>query len=215
MVLVIIYVAALLAAAYVRFWTEGGFWQAVHTGRTFMLQAATLSAGIGVSHLDLLRRLSVLKPYLPSNPPPEAADALIPPMGRLFDEPLYFFGIGGMFLLGYILTGFFESDFLTRVGAPPRAKKYVDNVSHEPTGSYKVFISLMLALGLLFLLIPWYWLLVRELGGLWSYMIWVVLPTYLALGVVLIIGPRVARWRKGTEGIPAAFDVGGIRDRRE
>jgi hypothetical protein len=211
---VVIYIVVLLVAAFVRFWTEGGFWQAIHTGRTFMLQATTLTVGIGITYLDLLERLNILKPYVPPRAPSSVKDALTPPLSRLLSEPMSIFFVGAVFLIGYILTGFFERDFLTKVGNPPHPKKYV-GLNDEPTRTYKIFIRIMLCLGTACLLVAWYFVPGSTSGGVRSYVYWFVIPTYIFLFLLLWVGPKIQVWLTGTEGRPQPVDLRGIPGKQD
>ena len=212
--IVVIYILVLLVAAFVRFWTEGGLWQAIHTGRTFMLQATTLTVGIGITYLDLVERLNILKPYMPARPPNSVKDALIPPLSRLLSEPVSIFFAGGVFLMAYVCTGFFESHFLTKVGNPAHPRKYV-GLNDEPTRAYKIFIGIMLCLGTACLLVAWYFVLGSESRGLRWYAYWFVIPTYGFLFLLLWLGPKIQLRLIGTEGRAQAVDLPGIPGERD
>ena len=212
--IVVIYILVLLVAAFVRFWTEGGLWQAIHTGRTFMLQATTLTVGIGITYLDLVQRLNILKPYMPPRAPDSVKRALVPPLSELLSEPMAIFFIGAIFLFAYVCTGFFERDFLTKIGNPPHPKKYV-GLNDEPTRKYKIFIVTMLCLGTACLLVAWYFVLGPESGGVRRYVYWFAIPTYGFLFLLLWLGPKIQLLVTGTEGRRQSVDLGGITGKQD
>ena len=204
--ILVFYIAFVLVAAYIRFWTESEFWHAIHTGRTFMLQAAALAVGSGFTYLDQAGKLNAVLPFIPRSNIEKVKDILTPHLSKMLPVPEIIFGLGTAFIVLYILLGFPEGDFLKPTGNPAHPKKYVSQVNQEPTRKYKCFIALCLWLGVVCLLVAWFFLLGVEIR--W-YLGWFVVPAHLLLVALLIIGYSVDRVR-GTAGKPQQWDLQGI-----
>ena len=206
--LIAIYLIVLVVAAYIRFWTESGVWQAVHTGRTFMLQAATTSVGLGLSHFEFVTRSNILRPLMRLPIPHQGEDALTPPLNRFLSNPEYIFIYGIVFLLLYITTGFPEQWFLEKIANPAHPRKYVSDVNQEPTALYKVFIVFNLWLGMVCLLGAWYFLIASTSNDWPWYIQNIVIPAHAILIFVFGIGFAITKLR-GTSGKPQSWETEG------
>lgn len=204
---IILYVLTVTLAGWVRFWTEPGFWHAIHTGRTFMLQASILTVGLGISYLDQTRKAGILRLFLPSPVPKQAEDAITPLLSRVVSPPELVFLPAVVFVVFYMMTAFNEYKYLTTVGNPPYPRKYTNAVNQEPTRGYKCFIALCLWLGVLCLLVAFYFLGVSHGRGLGWYVRWVAVPAFVLVGVVLLVGSRLSRLLRGTDARTQAWDV--------
>jgi hypothetical protein len=206
--LIAIYVIVLVFAAYIRFWTESGVWQAAHTGRTFMLQAATTSVGLGLSHFEFTARSNILRPLMRSPIPAEGERALAAPLSRFLANPEYIFILGIFFLFLYIATGFPEQWFLEKIENPPHPRKYISDVNQDPTPFYKVFIVFNLWLGMNCLLGAWYFLIASTSNDWLWYLRDVVAPAHAILICIFVIAFLISKWR-GTSGKPQSWDTQG------
>jgi hypothetical protein len=206
--LIVIYLIVLVVAAYIRFWTESGVWQAVHTGRTFMLQAATTSVGLGLSHFEFVDRSHILRPLIRLPIPPEGEKALTARLSGFLANPEYIFIFGIIFLLVYIATGFPEQWFLEKIANPAHPRKYVSDVNQEPTTFYKVFIVFNLWLGMVCLLGAWYFLIASTSNDWGWYVQNIVIPAHAILICIFGIGFLITSER-GTSGKPQNWDTEG------
>jgi hypothetical protein len=205
-----LYVLVIVLAGWVRFWTEPGFWLAVHTGRAFILQASTLTVGLGVSYLDQVRRAGILRSFLPSPVPKLAEDALTAPLTRVLSPPELVFLCAGVFVILYIMTGYNERNYLMTVGNPPHPRKYANAVNQEPTGRYKLFIVVCFWLGLICLLVAFYFLGISHGHSLVWYVMVFAVPAHVAAGVLLLLGPVISRLVRGTDARTQAWDIGNL-----
>jgi hypothetical protein len=204
-----IYVAAIFVVGYVRLWTEGGFWYAIHTGRTFMLQAGLLSLGIGFSHVDQVRRVQALEKVIPRHLLDQAQDAITPTLSGVLSDPEDIFLLGIIFLVFYLLSAFPEQAFLKDVGNPPHARKYKSNVNQEPSVSYKCWIGSMLWVGLLCLLAAWYVIAATGGRGVEWYLWRFIIPAHILLASILFIAPGLSYAITGTRGRRQRWDTTG------
>lgn len=198
-----IYLAIIAVVTYIRFWTEGGFWAAIHTGRTFMLQAATLAVGTGFTYLDQAGRLAAIIPFIPHSNVQAVKDILKPTLSNMLTIPEIIFGFAISFIVLYILTAFPEREFLKRSETTGQPKKYISAINQEPTLAYKFLIGIYLGIGIGCLLCAWFFILGI---GFNDYLLQFILPVYIILVAIFILGWFIGKIR-GTEGKPQQWDL--------
>jgi hypothetical protein len=198
------YVVMVGVVLYLRFWTESGYWQAIHTGRNFMLQAATVAIGVGFSYLDQTGKLDLVRREFPKGMPPHLLEALRPSLVQLVNPPEFVFVLGAVFLSLYFLTALNERYYAEKIdahpGQPAHPRKYVDGLTQQPTIPYKIYIAIALWAGMLALLSFFYFLGASFGHGIRWYLGWVILPAHCVLLLVVVVGSFFSRRTRGTEG---------------